>query len=74
MGCIDLPDPMQGTSLEGAGQECLGLVLYKLIEKLLNSFNSMVTCVFDESLARRQKWWPKQHPSSTAGAQTIQID
>jgi hypothetical protein len=32
MGCIDLPDSMQGTSLEGAEQERLGLVLYKLIK------------------------------------------
>jgi hypothetical protein len=36
MGYIDLPNPMQGTSLEGAGQERLGLVLYKSIEYLLN--------------------------------------
>jgi hypothetical protein len=31
MGYKDLPNQMQGTSLEGAGQERLGLVLYKLI-------------------------------------------
>jgi hypothetical protein len=37
MGYIDLPDPSQGTSLEGAGQERLGLVLYKLINKMLNT-------------------------------------
>jgi hypothetical protein len=52
MGCIDLPNPTQGTSLEGAGQEHLDLVLYKLINLLLNLFNYMATCVFDESLAR----------------------
>jgi hypothetical protein len=55
MGCIDLPNPTQGSSLEGAGQERLGLVLYKTIKYMLNLFNSMATCVFDESLARRQK-------------------
>jgi hypothetical protein len=26
-----------------------------------------------DSLARRQKWMPKWHPSSTAGTQTIRI-
>jgi hypothetical protein len=74
MGCIDLPNPTQGTSLGGAGQEHLGLVLYESIEELLDEFNSMASCVFDESLAHCQKWWPKWHPSSMAGAQIIQID
>jgi hypothetical protein len=35
MGCIDLPNPMQGTSLEGAGQERLGLILYESINYCL---------------------------------------
>ena len=33
----------------------------------------MATCVFDELLARRQKWWPKWHPLSTVGALCIRL-
>ena len=32
VGSMDLPDLMQGTSLEGVGQERLGIVLYKRIQ------------------------------------------
>ncbi len=53
------------------GQFCL--VLFNLIQWQHNLFNSTATRVFDKSLARCQKWWPKRHPSSTAGTTNIQL-
>ena len=38
-----------------------------------DKYEQKATCVFNKMLACRRKWWPKRHPSSTAGAQTIWI-
>jgi hypothetical protein len=37
----------------------------------LSQFISAATCVFNKLLARCQQWWPKWHPLSTAGTQTL---
>ena len=60
---MDTPDRSRATPLEGVGQERFCLVQYKTIKYQ----------VVDKSLARRQKWWPQWHPSSTAGAHVIRI-
>jgi hypothetical protein len=59
-----------GHSLGLAKGDILG---FNSINYQRNSITSTATCVFDESLARRRKWWPKLHPSSTAGANNARI-
>jgi hypothetical protein len=71
---MNRPNPMHGRPSAGVSQGLLGGVLYKSIKYQTNLFNSTAHLVFDESLARSQKWWPKRLPPLTAGAQTIQID
>jgi hypothetical protein len=62
---------MHGRPSKGVGQGLLGGVLYKSIKKQRNQFNYTAHLVFDDLLARRQKWLRKWHPSLTAGAKTI---
>jgi hypothetical protein len=71
---MNRPNPIHGRPSAGVGQGLLGGVLYKSIKQQRNLFNSTAHLVFNELLASRQKWWPKRHPSLTAGAQTIRID
>jgi hypothetical protein len=39
----------------------------------INNLILQLLVFFDESLARRQKWLPKRHPSSTVGANNIRL-
>ena len=51
---------------------CLGFIQFDKIKAL--SIISTDTRVFIKLLAHYQQWWPKRHPSSMAGTQTIQIE
>jgi hypothetical protein len=53
---MDPLDPTQVTSSEGVEQGRFSLVLYEMIKQLLYYFNSTITHVLVELLARRQKW------------------
>jgi len=48
-----------------------GFCLIQSIKYQRKVFNPTGTRVVDESLAHRQKWLPKMHPLSTAGAHII---
>jgi len=66
------PNPTCGRPSKGVGRGQLDGALYKSIKKKKKNRKICLTlqlCVFNELLARRQKWWPKQHSSLTAGAQ-----
>jgi hypothetical protein len=71
---MNRPNLMRGRPSEGVGRGLLCGVLQKSIKYQRYKLNSTANLVFDELLARRQKWWPKRHPSLTTGTQTIRID
>jgi hypothetical protein len=47
----------------------MGFYTNQYIKRVINLINS--PRIFDKSLARRQKWWPKWHPLLTVGAHNI---
>jgi hypothetical protein len=71
MGCIDLPNQTQGTSLEGAGQERLGLVLINGLNNcLINLILWLLVFLMNhlptaknggQNNIDRQWWAPKQY-------------
>ena len=71
---MNRPNTTRDGRSEGVGQGRIGRVLYKLIKKQRNYFNSKAHLLFGKSLTRRRNWLPKRHPMMTAGTQTIRID